>query len=80
MSTKEMILTTSVLLVLFGAPFIIMQSKNKMVVNYNCQQTIDSLNGEISTLQIDNGRYEIILDRVNELDSSVYERAMKNIE
>lgn len=40
----------------------------------------DSLRGELSTLQIDNGRYEIILDRVHEIDSNVYDKAIKNIE
>lgn len=41
---------------------------------------IDSLNGEISTLQIDNGRYEIILNRLWEADSNFVDSALKNIE
>jgi len=41
---------------------------------------IDSLNGEISTLQIDNGRYEIILERVYQMDSNLYNKAIENVE
>jgi hypothetical protein len=49
----------------------------------NCddlQRVQDSLAGEIFTLTIDNGRYEVILDRIREIDSVAVDNAMKNIE
>lgn len=79
MSKKEKSLYIGVILVilfLYISPFIKFSNK----VNYDCQYMIDSLNGEILTLQIDKGRYEIILERVNEIDSNVYANAIKNIE
>lgn len=44
------------------------------------QYQLDSLNGEISTRDIDLGRYEIIMDRMRELDSPLVEKATKNLE
>lgn len=80
MRLREIIIILTVMLILFFSPFVIiwMTSKNNGGSDY--QETIDSLNGEISTLQIDNGRYQIILERVNKLDSNVYNQAIKNIE
>jgi hypothetical protein len=79
MSKKEKSLYIGVILVilfLYISPLINFSNK----VNDNCQYMIDSLNSEILTLQIDKGRYEIILERVNEIDSNVYANAIKNIE
>jgi hypothetical protein len=46
----------------------------------NNQTIIDSLNGEILTLQIDNGRYEIIMNRLWEEDSNFVMEHTKYIE
>ena len=78
MTTRKILITSLIIAVLLFAPFLIMSSCKPMV--YDCQKTIDSLYSEIMTLQIDKGRYEIILDRVNEIDSNVYNQAIKNIE
>ncbi len=46
----------------------------------NLQYTIDSLNGEISSLMIDNGRYEYILNQLWEADSNFVMEHTKYIE
>jgi len=40
----------------------------------------DSLRSEISYLQIENGRYQIIIDRLYELDSNLVNKASENLE
>lgn len=40
----------------------------------------DSLRSEISFLQIENGRYQIIIDRIYELDSNLVNKASRNLE
>ena len=44
------------------------------------QITIDSLNGECFTKEIEVGRYEVILDRISEKDSALVEEAMHGVE
>ena len=46
----------------------------------NLQYTIDSLNSELSTQMIDNGRYEIILNRLWEADSNFVIEHTKYVE
>jgi len=41
---------------------------------------VDSLNNEILYLQIENGRYQIIMDRLYELDSNLVNKATENLE
>ena len=40
----------------------------------------DSLAGEINILKIENGRYQIIMDRLYELDSNLVNKATENLE
>lgn len=46
----------------------------------NLQYTIDSLNGEMSSLMIDNGRYEYILNQLWEADSNFVMEHTKYVE
>lgn len=56
-------------------------SMDKMVKQSATQrQTIDSLQDEILLLNIDNGRYEIILDNIWNIDSNLVINSAKNIE
>jgi hypothetical protein len=57
-----------------------MSKSGQVHTKQDTQYVIDSLNGEISTLQIDNGRYEIIMGRLWEADSNFVDSALKNIE
>jgi hypothetical protein len=45
-------------------------------IQCNC----DSLNSTIQSLYIDNGRYEIIMDRLYERDSTIYNEITTNLE
>jgi hypothetical protein len=45
-------------------------------IQCNC----DSLNSTIQGLYIDNGRYEIIMDRLYEKDSTIYNEITTNLE
>lgn len=54
------------------------RAHNKIIAEK--QATIDSLEGETSTMSIDIGRYEIILDRIRSVDSNIVDNAMRNIE
>jgi hypothetical protein len=73
-------------LILFGlvtlsyiSCIVILERAHTKIID-NKQYMIDSLNGEISTLQIDNGRYDIILNRLWEADSNFVDSTLKNIE
>ena len=44
------------------------------------REYIDSLQDELLILKIDNGRYEIILDNIWQVDSNIIINATKNIE
>lgn len=44
------------------------------------QSRIDSLNEAVIESQIDNGRYQIIIDRIWEKDSNIVINATKNLE
>ena len=67
-------------LLFIGCVFIFTSKTNHTTTKQDTQYIIDSLNGEISTLQIDNGRYEIIMGRLWEADSNFVDSALKNIE
>jgi len=44
------------------------------------EYVIDSLEGETSTISIDIGCYEIILDKIRSVDSSLVDSVMRNVE
>ena len=67
-------------LLFIGCVFIFASKTNHTTTKQDTQYIIDSLNGEISTLQIDNGRYEIIMGRLWEADSNFVDSTLKNIE
>lgn len=69
-----------VILLLIGCVFIFTTKSDTTYTKQDTQYVIDSLNGEISSLQIDNGRYEVILNRLWEADSIFVDSALKNIE
>jgi len=69
-----------VILLLTGCVFIFTTKSDTTYTKQDTQYIIDSLNGEISTLQIDNGRYEIIMGRLWEADSNFVDSALTNIE
>jgi hypothetical protein len=69
-----------IILLLIGCVFTFMSKSGHIETKQDTQYVIDSLNGEISTLQIDNGRYEIIMGRLWEADSNFVDSALKNIE
>jgi len=69
-----------VIAILLGCVFIFTIKSGHVNTKQDTQYVIDSLNGEISTLQIDNGRYEIIMSRLWEADSNFVDSALKNIE
>jgi len=79
MRKQDLIYWVVVILLLIGTILLYLTSK----IDYTQpqpQQVIDSLTSEISALSIDNTRYEIILERVWEIDSNVVIEATKNIE
>jgi len=45
-----------------------------------CTQSIDSLNEVITNLTIDNTRYEIVLEKIREKDSTIVEKALREVE
>lgn len=49
-------------------------------VNTECKKQIDSLQNELIILQIDNGRYQYILDEINQRDSALLDSIYKNVE
>lgn len=55
-------------------------SRHVNSVNTECKKQIDSLQNEIIILQIDNGRYQYILDEVNQRDSALLDSIYKNVE
>jgi hypothetical protein len=67
-------------LLFIGCVFIFTSKTNHTTTKQDTQYTIDSLNGEISSLMIDNGRYEYILNQLWEADSNFVMEHTKNIE
>ena len=80
MKKADMIYWLVVILLLIGCVFIFTTKSGHIDTRQDTQYVIDSLNGEISSLQIDNGRYEVILNRLWEADSNFVDSALKNIE
>ena len=79
---KANILYWVVVLILLGGCiwlFTVRTSKTE-TPKQNLQYTIDSLNGEISSLMIDNGRYEYILNQLWEADSNFVMEHTKYVE
>lgn len=55
-------------------------TKDSYVPALQQQTNCDSLNNIINELYIDNGRYEIIMDRLYEKDSTLYNELTTNLE
>lgn len=54
--------------------------KSEVIKQDSCQYLIDSLLGENQELTISKTRYEIILEKIGEVDSSLLEDAVNNVE
>lgn len=63
---KELALAAVIVVIVFGCVYLFSRQQTTPT---NEQTIIDSLQTEIIGLQIDNGRYEIILNRLWEADS-----------
>lgn len=79
---KANILYWAVILLLLGGCVWLFTTKTSQVKTpkQNPQYIIDSLNGEISSLMIDNGRYEYILNQLWEADSNFVMEHTKYVE
>jgi len=81
MKKADMLYWAVVLLLLGGCVWLFtVRTSQAKTPKQNLQYTIDSLNGEISTLMIDNGRYEVILNRLWEADSNFVMEHTKYVE
>ena len=78
MKKQSIIYWTVIILMLIGCIWLFVSKTNKP--KYDTQNTIDSLHSEIMGLQIDNGRYEIILNQLWEADSNFVMEHTKHIE
>jgi hypothetical protein len=78
MKKQNIIYWIIIMLMLVGCVWLFVSKTNKP--KYDTQNTIDSLHSEIMGLQIDNGRYEIILNRLWEADSNFVMEHTKHIE
>ncbi len=72
----------AIVIILIGGCIWLFTTKTSQVETpkKNLQYTIDSLNSELSTQMIDNGRYEIILNRLWEADSNFVIEHTKYVE
>jgi hypothetical protein len=72
----------AIVIILIGGCIWLFTTKTSQVETpkQNLQYTIDSLNSELSTQMIDNGRYEIILNRLWEADSNFVIEHTKYVE
>ena len=72
----------AIVIILIGGCIWLFTTKTSQVETpkQNLQYTIDSLNSELSTQMIDNGRYEIILNRLWEADSNFVMEHTKYVE
>jgi hypothetical protein len=72
----------AIVIILIGGCIWLFTTKTSQVETpkQNLQYTIDSLNSKLSTQMIDNGRYEIILNRLWEADSNFVIEHTKYVE
>ena len=83
MVKKELIIVVlSIFLFILFAVFGISRILNNQPIQKDSTEISveDSLAGEINILKIENGRYQIIMDRLYELDSNLVNKATENLE
>jgi hypothetical protein len=81
MKTPNILYWSVIVILLVGCTWLFMAKPTKTESRLpNTQYTIDSLNGEISSLMIDNGRYEYILNQLWEADSNFVMEHTKYVE
>lgn len=71
-------LTVFALLVTAGLYFVQTSSVSKTTETKTCKE--DSLQSALLEMQIEKGRYEIIIDRIREKDSAIVDEASSNLE
>jgi hypothetical protein len=80
MKKQTIIYWVVVMILLIGCIWLFTTKTEKSRSKPDAQYVIDSLNSEIMGLQIDNGRYEIILNQLWEADSNFVMEYTKHIE
>ena len=80
MKKQTIIYWVVVMILLIGCIWLFTTKTEKSRSKPDTQYIIDSLHSEIMGLQIDNGRYEIILNQLWEADSNFVMEHTKHIE
>ena len=81
---KSLLLFVTVLffgitLIFWNASDTKLKAENARIVHIS-DSVIQANQEELYNLVIDNGRYEIILERVYQMDSNLYNKAIENVE